>query len=80
VTDQLLGPPERRVLALLELHRRYLSINIAAVDQTEVESPSSWDQWADEFRDMVGFAEKAGGVDSGLKFHVEIGVLPTRFA
>ena len=65
VTEQLLGPPERRVLALLELHRRYLSINIAAVDQTEVEGPSSWDQWADKFCHMVGFAEKAGGVDSG---------------
>ncbi|KAL2125992.1 hypothetical protein VTI74DRAFT_2005 [Chaetomium olivicolor] len=57
---RVLGPTERRALALLELHRRYLSINIAALDQEDREDPSSWDQWTDEFREMVG----RGGVPS----------------
>ncbi|UNI17847.1 hypothetical protein JDV02_004161 [Purpureocillium takamizusanense] len=79
-SGRVLGPAERRALALLELHRRYLSINIAALDQEDREDPSSWDQWTDEFREMVGFAEEAAADDNdGPRFYLEIGVLPALF-
>jgi hypothetical protein len=76
---RVLGLTERRALALLELHRRYLSINIAALDQEDREDPSSWDQWTDEFREMVGFAEEAADDGGGPRFYLEIGVLPALF-
>lgn len=57
-----LGPSERRALALLELHRRYLDINVAALDQHDREDPSMWDTWTDKFCEMVHFASEAAGL------------------
>ena len=76
---RVLGPTERRALALLELHQRYLSINIEALDQEDREDPSSWDQWTDEFGEMVGFAEEAADDGGRPRFYLEIGVLPALF-
>lgn len=79
---------EKRSLALLELHKRYMYINIAALNQADREDPSIWDQWTQEFRDMVDFAAEAAGLDAGIdassqkqkpQFYMEIGIVPALF-
>ncbi|KHN94345.1 C6 zinc finger domain protein [Metarhizium album ARSEF 1941] len=81
-----LNSTEKRAFALLELHKRYLYINIAALNQPDREDPSMWDLWTDEFRKMVEFATEAGGLDAAdaaagqqPQFYMEIGILPALF-
>ncbi|KAH0600798.1 hypothetical protein MHUMG1_01797 [Metarhizium humberi] len=81
-----LNSTDKRALALLELHRRYLYINIAALNQPDREDPSMWDLWTDQFREMVEFATEAGGLDAAdvpadnqPQFYMEVGILPALF-
>ncbi|KAK2594362.1 hypothetical protein QQS21_007922 [Conoideocrella luteorostrata] len=77
---------EKRGMALLELHKRYLYINIAALNQVDREDPSMWDQWTEQFREMIDYATEAGGLETGQsqcnqqpQFYMEIGILPALF-
>jgi hypothetical protein len=81
-----LSPTEKRAFALLELHKRYLYINIAALNQPDRDDPSMWDLWTDQFREMIQFATEAGGfddldapTDQQPQFYMEIGILPALF-
>lgn len=86
VSRDNLNPTDKRAFALLELHKRYLYINIAALNQPDREDPSMWDLWTDNFREMIDFATEAGGLDvvdasadQQPQFYMEIGILPALF-
>jgi hypothetical protein len=86
VYSNSLNSTDKRAFALLELHKRYLYINIAALNQPNREDASMWDLWTDQFREMVDFAVEAGGLDVAdaqveqqPQFYMEIGILPALF-
>ncbi|OAQ70925.2 C6 zinc finger domain-containing protein [Pochonia chlamydosporia 170] len=86
IDKNTLNATDRRAFALLELHKRYLYINIAALNQPDREDPSMWDLWTDKFREMIEFAVEAGGFDAAEaptdqqpQFYMEIGILPALF-
>lgn len=77
---------EKRSIALLELHKRYLYINIAALNQPDREDPSMWDQWTEQFQEMLEYAIEASGLDNKRsqatrepQFYMEVGILPALF-
>ncbi|OAA49476.1 C6 zinc finger domain protein [Metarhizium rileyi] len=86
ICRESMKPTDKRAFALLELHKRYLYINIAALNQPDRENPSMWDLWTEEFREMIEFATEAGGFDiadaptgSQPQFYLEVGILPALF-
>lgn len=86
-------PP--RGIALLELHKRYLGLHLAAPDLT-IQDPSRLDEDTPAYEDLISFAETAVGTDveeeeaeeapttTAVKrkpqFHMDLGVLPILFS
>ncbi|EFX04598.1 c6 zinc finger domain containing protein [Grosmannia clavigera kw1407] len=80
-------------IALLELHKRYLGIHLAAPDIT-IEDPPRWDEDTAAYEELMTFAETAVGPDISVegpttttattngmpKFHMDLGVLPILFS
>ena len=75
-----LSTAHRRALALLELHKKYLYINIEALFRPEHEE--EYDVWTEDFRQMIFLAREACECDEGVHkpktplFHMDVGVLP----
>ncbi|KAF4422233.1 hypothetical protein F53441_14290 [Fusarium austroafricanum] len=84
-THKELNDAEQRAIALLQLHRRYLEINVAKYKNGQGD-PSFWDRFTPEFEEIVDFAATAAGLDknyaqrnwstespSKAYFHVDLG-------
>ncbi|KAF4952235.1 hypothetical protein FSARC_12700 [Fusarium sarcochroum] len=80
-----LSDAENRAVALLQLHRRYLEVNVAKYVHGQGD-PCFWDRFTTEFDEIVSYAVTAAGLDkdytqrnwstdssSKAYFHVDIG-------
>ncbi|TVY77288.1 Aspercryptin biosynthesis cluster-specific transcription regulator atnN [Fusarium oxysporum f. sp. cubense] len=76
---------DKRAIALLQLHRKYLEINVAKYLHGQGD-PCFWDRFTTEFDEIVNYAARAAGLDknytqrnwandspSEAYFHVDIG-------
>ncbi|KAJ4118734.1 hypothetical protein NW768_010794 [Fusarium equiseti] len=80
----LLGDTEKRSVALLQLHRKYLEINVAKYTLGQGD-PCFWDNFTPEFDEIVNYAATAAGLDQYYKrqtqssgspeacFHIDLG-------
>ncbi|RGP79045.1 sarcosine oxidase [Fusarium longipes] len=84
-SEKLLSDAERRSIALLQLHRKYLEINVAKYAYGRGD-PCFWDKFIPEFDEIVRYAATAAGLeqdytrrnwctDSSQKayFHIDLG-------
>ncbi|CAI6089446.1 unnamed protein product, partial [Clonostachys chloroleuca] len=87
---QSLSKAEKRGIALLELHKRNLSLNLAGMahDTESMDDDFFWDQYVADFEEMIPYAAVAVGLDtydtdfgdsSKASWHMEIGVTPVLF-
>ncbi|KAM0236953.1 hypothetical protein ACHAP5_009240 [Fusarium lateritium] len=59
---KMLKDNEKRAIALLQLHRKYLEINVAKYVHGQGD-PCFWDSFTKEFDEIVNFAATAAGLD-----------------
>ncbi|KAF4996446.1 hypothetical protein FGRMN_4503 [Fusarium graminum] len=84
-TDRALSDSERRATALLELHRKYLEINVSKYLHGQGD-PCFWDRFTAEFDEIVNYAAIAAGLDENYAhrnwatdcapkayFHIDLG-------
>ncbi|VUC30156.1 unnamed protein product, partial [Clonostachys rosea] len=90
LSTQSLSKAEKRGIALLELHKRNLSLNLAGLshDTESMDDDFFWDQYVADFEEMIPYAAVAVGLDtddadsedsSKPSWHMEIGVTPVLF-
>jgi hypothetical protein len=83
--EKLLSDAENRSIALLQLHRKYLEINVAKYAYGRGD-PCFWDKFTLEFDEIVNYAATAAGLDqdytqrnwctdssSKAYFHIDLG-------
>lgn len=83
--ETLLSDTEKRSIALLQLHRKYLEINVAKYTLGQGD-PCFWDNFTPEFEEIVNYASTAAGLDQDCKrqnrvsesspeacFHIDLG-------
>ncbi|CAH0047380.1 unnamed protein product, partial [Clonostachys solani] len=90
LSTQSLSNAEKRGIALLELHKRNLSLNLAGLshDTESMDEDFFWDQYVADFEEMIPYAAVAVGLDTDdtdsgdsnkASWHMEIGVTPVLF-
>lgn len=83
--ERLLSDTEKRSIALLQLHRKYLEINVAKYTLGQGD-PCFWDNFTPEFEAIVNYAATAAGLDQDYRrqtrspgsspeacFHIDLG-------
>lgn len=76
---------ERRSIALIELHKRYLHLSLITTDQSDTYGSINWDRYVNDVDEMLDYASLAvrqnvsEGSPGSSQFHVDIGVTPILF-
>ena len=73
---------EKRIVALIEFHKRYLQLSIAAARALRTLGYVDWDSHVGDYDEMVSFASKASDFGATLavpRFHTDLGVVPILF-
>lgn len=77
---------EKRSLALIELHKRYLNLSLITTHPGDAYGSMNWDHYANDIDEMLDYASLAvrqnvleGSAQESSQFHMDIGVLPILF-
>lgn len=83
--ERISSNTEKRSIALLQLHRKYLEVNVAKYTLGQGD-PCFWDNFTPEFEEIINYAAAAAGLDQDYKrqhrssesspeacFHIDLG-------